>query len=455
MDDGRCLFEALLASPDEEDLRLIYADWLEERGDPRSEFIHVQCDLAHLPEQDDRGADLLAREQLLLELHEAEWARPLQPFCYRWAFRRGFVEWVQLRGTYACPTDPDFLACLHAVAARTPVRDISWRATPEDLGRLAVSPLLARLSAIDFYSWNQCTPAEYLSAIADLAFSSHAAGLSSFRMAGHTIGDGIIRILAAAPALPRLECLDLSEQWLTDVALERLAASPLGERLRRFQCIYNPAVTLAGVQRLLEPGCVPRLTWLDISIDGWSDTGVGSLLHTNRLARLKRLGLVYGVPDQCDGILRTDARPLAGLVELLSSGNVPRLTELVLHGIELTPADLQALASGPLGRQLVALTLERCRLTAEAIPLLLPLLQAGRLRRLGLPYNELTDDAAHCLASCQALSRLQALDLEDNTIDESGQQALAASPFRHPGLRIKEGGQVSRWGSSLPAANSR
>jgi uncharacterized protein (TIGR02996 family) len=432
----KVFMEAILASPDDDFPRLIYADRLEERNDPRGELIHVQIELARLREEDDRWADLAAREQRLLAQHEAEWARPLQPFCDRWLFRKGFVEWARLRGKYSCSTGPDFLDCLAAVLARTPVRGISWCATPEDLGRLAASPLLARLSAIDFYSWNQCAPDEYLGAMADLACSPHAIGLSSFRMAGHTIGDGIVRALAAAPALPRLERLDLGEQWLTDEALDRLASSPLGQRLCRFQCIYNPSVTLAGVERLLEPGCLPRLTCLDISIDGWSDTGVSSLLHTNRLARLNRLGLVYGVHD-CP--LRTVVQPLAGLVELFSSGNVPRLTELVLHGIKLTPADLRALVAGPLGRQLASLTLERCRLTDQDVPALLPLLKAGRLRRLGLPYNELTDEAAGCLASCQALSRLHTLDLEDNKIYRPGQQALATSPFRHPGLRLQLG----------------
>jgi uncharacterized protein (TIGR02996 family) len=438
MRENNAFLQAILADPDDDTPRLIYADWLEEcGGNPAyAEFIRVQCTLARLPDHEDRRADLAAREQLLLEQHEAEWTNPLKPYCKSWVFRRGFVEWVRLRGKYSSSIDPDFLDCLPEVAARTPIRDISWRATPEDLGRLAASPLLARLSAIDFYSNNQCTPDEYLSAIAHLACSPHAAKLSSFRMDGHKIGDGIVRILAAAPALPRLESLDLTEQWLTDAALDLLAASPLGGRLCRFRGMFNP-LTLAGVRRLLEPGRLPRLICLDISIDGWSDTEVGSLLETNCLAGLNRLGLNCGEADQSDGIVWPNALPLAGLIELFTSGNLPRLTELILEGIELTPAALRALASGLLGRQLVALTMRSCQLTDQSIPLLLPLLEGGRLRRLGLPYNNLTDGAARDLASCQALLRLHALDLEGNyLIRKPGRQALAASPYRHPGLRL-------------------
>ncbi len=40
---------AILADPSDETPRLIYADWLEERGDSRGEFIRIQCALAKLP----------------------------------------------------------------------------------------------------------------------------------------------------------------------------------------------------------------------------------------------------------------------------------------------------------------------------------------------------------------------------------------------------------------------
>ena len=33
-------------NPDDNTPRLIFADWLEENGDPRREFVRVQCELA-------------------------------------------------------------------------------------------------------------------------------------------------------------------------------------------------------------------------------------------------------------------------------------------------------------------------------------------------------------------------------------------------------------------------
>src|SRR5262249_51734963 len=38
--------QAILAAPEDDTPRLVYADWLEERGDPRGEFIRIQCELA-------------------------------------------------------------------------------------------------------------------------------------------------------------------------------------------------------------------------------------------------------------------------------------------------------------------------------------------------------------------------------------------------------------------------
>ncbi len=46
--------QAIIERPDDDAPRLIYADWLDERGDPRGEFIRVQCALAGTSECDSR-----------------------------------------------------------------------------------------------------------------------------------------------------------------------------------------------------------------------------------------------------------------------------------------------------------------------------------------------------------------------------------------------------------------
>src|SRR5579884_1340778 len=87
---------AILAAPDDDAPRLVYADHLEERGDPRGEFIRVQCELARLPEGDRRRKDLERKERVLLAEHGEEWAGPVQDLVVQSEFRRGFIDGVTL-----------------------------------------------------------------------------------------------------------------------------------------------------------------------------------------------------------------------------------------------------------------------------------------------------------------------------------------------------------------------
>ena len=61
---------AVKDAPDDDAPRLLLADWLEEQGDPRGEFIRLQL----APEDESRPASerraLRARESELLERHE-------------------------------------------------------------------------------------------------------------------------------------------------------------------------------------------------------------------------------------------------------------------------------------------------------------------------------------------------------------------------------------------------
>jgi uncharacterized protein (TIGR02996 family) len=67
------LFEEVLAHPHSDDPRRIYADWLSERGDPRGEFVAVQCELARAFDP-----DLAERERQLLAEHGARWVEQLE-----------------------------------------------------------------------------------------------------------------------------------------------------------------------------------------------------------------------------------------------------------------------------------------------------------------------------------------------------------------------------------------
>ncbi|HEX5271780.1 MAG TPA: TIGR02996 domain-containing protein, partial [Gemmataceae bacterium] len=81
---------AIIEDPDDDAPRLIYADWLEERGDPRGEFIRIQCELARRGAGDT--ARLRARERKLADAHARDWLGPLRDMQKNWVFRRGFID---------------------------------------------------------------------------------------------------------------------------------------------------------------------------------------------------------------------------------------------------------------------------------------------------------------------------------------------------------------------------
>jgi uncharacterized protein (TIGR02996 family) len=114
------LIAAILAAPDDDAPRLVYADWLLERGDPRGELIVVQCELARTSWTSPRHAVLAARSRALLAAHRRRWdevARRLVPGG-AFDFRRGMIETVELYAEDLGAIDPAIfqIAPLHRIA---------------------------------------------------------------------------------------------------------------------------------------------------------------------------------------------------------------------------------------------------------------------------------------------------------------------------------------------------
>lgn len=130
MSDQDALLAAIRQSPDDDAPRLIYADWLDEHGDPdRAEFIRLQIKIDpfrqldsdldrwrravidghlndpvpdHFPPELRHYADLARRDRDLLKARRWEWLAPLARVVednaahLRVMFRRGFAEEVEI-----------------------------------------------------------------------------------------------------------------------------------------------------------------------------------------------------------------------------------------------------------------------------------------------------------------------------------------------------------------------
>ena len=67
--DERSLYSAILADPDDDTVRLAYADWLDENGQSeRAEFIRVQIELARLGSVDIHLPAILGEQYSLSQL---------------------------------------------------------------------------------------------------------------------------------------------------------------------------------------------------------------------------------------------------------------------------------------------------------------------------------------------------------------------------------------------------
>ena len=112
--DHAAFLRAIRAAPDDDLPRLIYADFLDERGDPRGEFIRIQIERPRLPRDDPRRGELKAREDELLRRHREEWEGPLAAVVSHAVFRRGFIDDVLVIAE-------GFLAHAKTLFARPPV----------------------------------------------------------------------------------------------------------------------------------------------------------------------------------------------------------------------------------------------------------------------------------------------------------------------------------------------
>lgn len=102
MSDADALISAVAAEPDNDLPRLVYADWLDENGQPaRAEFIRVQCRLAALPPGRRKGRNIpTRREHVLLTEFRHEWVQADWPGADsgKAVFERGFITNLSFAG---------------------------------------------------------------------------------------------------------------------------------------------------------------------------------------------------------------------------------------------------------------------------------------------------------------------------------------------------------------------
>jgi uncharacterized protein (TIGR02996 family) len=323
--EDAAFLSAIIEAPDDDGPRLIYADWLEDHGQPeRAEFIRVQVELARLPQDDALGAvtrrgELEARERALLRRRERGWLGPLRKRAKKWKFRRGFVEEVEVEAG-------DFLAHAAAILALAPVRRVDlhrgWGPVEATLRRLAACDGLARLAGVR------------------LAFGYKESS------------DSTLQALASLPPLlERLEALHAMGGSISEAGLAAVVCSP---RLRRLRTLWLSGCGLSGVRGvrpLTESRRLSGLNHLSLHTNAIGDEGVQALAASPNWRSLAALDLA-----------RCDAGP-AGAAALAGSPHLGGLLALFLSENAVGDEGAAALAGSPQLSGLAALHLRANAIT--------------------------------------------------------------------------------------------
>jgi uncharacterized protein (TIGR02996 family) len=446
MNRHKAFVEAICRESEDDALRLIYADWLDEQGDPRGEFIRVQFALRDLPEDDPRRPQLAERERDLLLAYQEQWTAPLGGRARRYEFRRGFVEKVTL-------TPQEFLANAEGLYRVAPVQEVGflpqipYNLFPEmlsqprqEIAHLADCPDLNRLTGLDFRHMN-LNRAE----LATLAASPHLDRLTSLQLnlrerssvqalveapflaqqvttlcldadyypPTATESADVLDDLFTSPSLARLKTLEVHKNPLSPAEIRALAGSPYLSQLTTLR-LRGTGLGMGDLALLGEASQLPNLSNLDLGGNRFGVETAGVLMTASLFDRLTRLDL-SGNPIGPTG------------AQALTAAGLPRLRSLKLGMARLGDDGLRALAGAPGLEGLTTLSVSYNKIGVDGLEAFAAA-PPGRLALLDLSWNPLGDDAVRALAASAGLASLQALDLSYAEVGDAGAEALAGSP---------------------------
>jgi uncharacterized protein (TIGR02996 family) len=400
------LVQAIVEDPEADDLRLIYADWLQDHGEPeRAEFIRVQVRLATLDEDDPEYQDdpeyrvLHWREQDLLAEYSRRWLADLpaeyflDKFMEKAEFHRGFPEILRLK----CRT---FLAAAEITQKVTPIAQLFLDGV-DPAAELADCPALANVR--DLTLWGSGTPEEFA-----VFLRSRFLRLNSLYAGGEQ--PAIAEVVARWPGVASLRSLRLAGDNLGQRGIAALAASPYLTGLRRLDLSGCPLGTAA----LRELVC-------------WTQLPTGIELGLSFISPIERQGmnLLAGWPPVA-GIETLNPTGM-GMGELAALPELPRLRNMYAESKQINPAAAQALASLPQLRTLRLLWLKHNPLGNEGLRRLTSAQHFGAVRHLDLDDTQVGDDGLIAMAAAPALRPVR-LILEHNPFSARGVEALASSP---------------------------
>jgi uncharacterized protein (TIGR02996 family) len=333
MSDERALLAAIWEHPHADAPRLVYADWLDDRGTAsdaaRAELIRAHIELDRFDGDDPRFDELERRADELEERWGKAWAKAQPPGakkvrCYTGGLPvpylgnfkvEGLVKlgaarmcaaplWRYHYGVYGRHLDQllawPFLHRLELFALRPPLPE-NWAA------RLAECDNLRNVTDLELID---CWPtADQLETVLDAFTGRHLK-----RLRFNTEDADALAVLARHPAVANLRDLVIEESRVPPDAVRLLAQTKA--RLLEFSFEHNRPGGDELVGEILRLPFVPKLRSLDLSQDRLTNTGAAELAAAPALANLRALWLTE------NGV------GVAGLRAIMASPHLARLTRL-------------------------------------------------------------------------------------------------------------------------------
>ena len=206
MTDGDALRRAIVAQPDDDTLRLVYADWLDENTQPdRAAFIRAQVWATRAEPDSPDARKHAATATRLLDRHIGEWTRHVRQRLLEWRFARGFIEHASVN-VATFPRDAAMLFAAEPLRSVQPVRFASALGPTVSLAPFFDTPQLTHLTHLDITGL-QIAPVE----LDPLTVCPHLANLTSLSLRGTPVMPDWLTTLLVGPSFPALSALDLSD----------------------------------------------------------------------------------------------------------------------------------------------------------------------------------------------------------------------------------------------------
>jgi uncharacterized protein (TIGR02996 family) len=306
---GDELMREILAHPDDDAPRIVYADWLQSHTtDPeqhaRAELIHAQCALekAHASER----PALQERVRAVLAQYRRIWTLPLARAGIRgsWRFRRGFLD----GGTLPAVRFVEIAAKLFELAPM--MRSLSFPEAANELYGLAASPYLARLDDVDLHQLCRCGRCKTELELPVLFASPHVVNLRTLSLADCRIESDNASRLFKARSLHGLRSLDLSDNRLDASSMHALAER--GGTFTKLALANNPLGDEGA--RVLAAASELSFDVLDLGGCGITDVGAAALVQAPWIAGIGVLDLHGNSLGQ--GAAREQLRALGSRVKM-------------------------------------------------------------------------------------------------------------------------------------------